>query len=81
MNEMSEKHAEANSVPEKNIYWRDLPGGAEVEMRGKMYVSDGAVVFWHGREAREAQKYLDAQVKATADRREARAQAKGETHE
>jgi hypothetical protein len=67
----------------KNVYWRDLPGGAEVEMRGKAYVSDGAVVFWHGHEAREAQKYLDAQVKATEERwdREAREQVEKELFE
>ena len=82
----------SNKPQTQNVYWQDLPGGAEVEMRGKAYLSqvltpDGKIrfrtVFWHGHEAREAQKYLDAQAKATEERwdREAREQVEKELFE
>jgi predicted acetyltransferase len=43
-----------------NIYWRDIPQNTnDVELgRDGIYRYYGQVVFWHGHEAMEAQKWL-----------------------
>ena len=47
-----------------NIYWRDIKPGSRVEFRrGAYVVDDEAAAFWHGQEAAEAQRALDAMVR------------------
>jgi len=45
------------------IYWKDingLTGGFDVIKRGHEYYADGKLVYWHGQEAAEAQRFLNA---------------------
>lgn len=66
----SKGFARANTAPVKNLFWKDIPVGARVELRGKpgsrYYVSGGKTVFWGGQDATEAQQWLDAAVKRSA---------------
>lgn len=60
--------ARANTAPTKNIYWKDIPKDARVELRGnaggRYYVACGKTVYWGGRgEAALAQQWLDAAVR------------------
>ncbi len=60
-------------LPTENIYWRDIPTDAMVELRGLVYVVSWkavdapktAVAYWEGREAKEAQRFLDKLVEAS----------------
>ncbi len=54
--------ARRKNTPSANVYWRDLPAGACVVDRGNLFVArmgrKSAVIFWEGRESREAQQAL-----------------------
>lgn len=55
-------------TPMLNVYWKDLPTKACVEDRGHLFVAtrrDGkkAVVFWEGRDASVAQRFLAARAR------------------
>jgi hypothetical protein len=56
---------QSNPTPSKNVYWRDIKPGDAVELKGHVYVvtkarGGKAVAYWEGREAREAQRFLEA---------------------
>lgn len=47
----------------QDIYWRNLPKDTPLVMKGQAYVTpEGAVVYWMGHEAREAQRALNKRV-------------------
>lgn len=52
-------------IPERNIYWRDIKDKKpEIELRNSMYIYyrgglPDSVVYWMGREVREAMRFLD----------------------
>lgn len=60
----------------ENIYWRNIPPHSIVELRGEkggqVYMVSwlegrnikGGLVYWEGREASEAQRFLDKLVEA-----------------
>lgn len=59
-------------TPSGNVHWRDVPKGACIEDRGKLYVAHmpggrQAVVFWHGAEAKSAQAHLWARTQDAAN--------------
>jgi hypothetical protein len=65
------------NLPSANVYWRDLGRDTHVELVGKpgtrAYVAvlpsgRRAVVYWEGREALSAQRYLDELVRRTRRR-------------
>lgn len=61
-------------TPSKNIEWTRVPSNATVEMKGHMYIvtlPDGtrAVPYWGGNDAAQAQRFLDARVRASGKRR------------
>jgi len=53
--------------PAKNLYWREIPSGADVQLQGKhgsrYYVAKVRgkkfTIYWMGDEAKEAQHFLD----------------------
>lgn len=50
----------------QNIYWRDLPKYTPLAMKGQAYVTpEGAVVYWMGHEAPEAQRALKTRYLGT----------------
>ncbi len=58
-----------NPAPSKNIYWKDIGPGDRVELKGHVYVvtkpsGKRAVAFWEGREAHEAQRWLESRRKS-----------------
>lgn len=54
------------SLPERNVFWRDIPTSSTVKIRGLVFLvelEDGdAVAYWTGEESREAQAALDRMV-------------------
>ncbi len=40
------------------IYWRDVKIGTKITEGKTVFVAEGKVIYWHGSEAAEAQRYL-----------------------
>lgn len=46
------------------IYWRDLPADSRVKDKGDHYEVDGKIVYWHGREDKQATYWLNTHLSA-----------------
>ena len=46
----------------ENIYWRTIPKIGRVKDNGYSFTYDGALIFWYGSEASQAQTWLTARA-------------------
>lgn len=64
---MNSRDKKWSRFPAANVYWRSIPKTAKVKFDTGLYVvthnGRRAVAYWHGMEALEAQKALDARSK------------------
>ena len=45
-----------------NIYWRDVPRNAKLEVHGSSYYYKGKMLYWTGQEAAEAQTWANNHI-------------------
>jgi len=66
-------------LPEKNVYWKDIPEHATIELIGNIYVatwlvkvySRRRVVYWTGQEAGQAHSFLSSRIRKQKKKTEA----------
>ena len=62
-------------LPEKNVYWKDIPEHATIELIGNIYVatwlvkvySRRRVVYWTDQEAEQAHSFLSSRARLAFD--------------